>query len=196
MTASEEAIDWDALAARDPYEARDGSNTAGDAGRESDAIDDLLDAPIVETPPAGRPQLVSVRQTLRPSGDSDSYSATVRNAGDAEALVSEIIFQPMEVVELSVASAIPPEWGVTNSEQLVILLDARDNRTTTSGRHGAYGRELDRSFAIAAGQTADIKLAIDNEEHVGWGLQGRLTLRVVGGDDLEIENVALAFVRP
>ena len=159
---------------------------------ESDPLEDPLDTPIEQ--PAGKaPRLAEVRTTFRPNGQRDSVTTTIANAGDGDAQISELIFRPLDVVELPLEAS-RPEWGQTDDEHLVVTFNESENRTSTQGKHGDYGHELLSPFNLAAGRSVDINLAIKNANHTGYGLRGQLILRLSNGDDFDVEEVTLAFV--
>ena len=152
-------------------------------------VDDPLDDPI-ESP---RASLIAVRTAFRPSGDIDAATVTVRNTGNAAAMITQLTFEPGESINVPIGAATRPSWGATNDTQLVLRLDDSDNQSQISGKHGDYLRRLEPSYYVGAGNAADIKLAINNDEHLGYGLRGRLKVEIANGDPVIIDDVAIAF---
>ena len=178
----------DSVGIRDPL--ADDSDTQENGGVE-------VDLPLTEHPPVTQlrqPELVAVRTAYRPSGDESAATVTLKNAGQLQALISEILFEPMETLELTDINAADPEWGEGDSSRLIIRMGELDNRSQTPGRIGNYVHVLPNSFQVPVGDDVDVCLAIENPKHIGYAVRGRLTFRVSNGDELIVRDVALAFV--
>jgi hypothetical protein len=159
----------------------------------SDLDDELLDTPI-EPPVEKTSNLAEVRTTFRPNGHPESITTVIRNTGQGAAQITGIFFRPTEIVELAIEAS-SPDWGPPDESQLIVMFDESENQSTTPGKHGDYFRDLSLPFTVKAGDTANINLAIKNLEHKGYGLRGRLTIRVRNGDDFDVDAVTLAFIR-
>lgn len=144
--------------------------------------------------PLGAPLLATVRTMLKPTSDLDYANATIRNIGNGEAQILELIFHPEDYEEIAKDASARSDWGLTDDKQLVVRFDSQDNRTTTPGRHGNYIRELQAPYRIQPNGTVDLKIVLENRDHLGYALVGKLTLRLEGADQFQIERVAIPFV--
>ncbi len=205
-TGSSVPIDWMSEKARDVDSAPPLASPADERPQVtgdtlSDKTDDTstgLERPLEPAFATGRgaPLLATVRTMLKPTTDLDYANATVRNDGDGAAKILELIFFPDEVDEISQEAVQRSSWGVTDDKQLVIRFNDQDNRTSVAGRHGRYVRELQAPYVLEPGNSLDLKLLLENSEHVGYALVGKLTMRLAGADEFEIDRVAIPFAQP
>ena len=204
-SSSSAPIDWMTEKARPVEPANQAQSpvvtppsSADTVSEESDGTLNDLEKPIepsFEEDP-GAPMLATVRTMLKPTSDVEFANATVRNSGDGTARILELIFHPDAVEQIPKEAAVPPNWGATDDKQLIVRFSNQDNRTSTAGRHGDYIRELPAPYLIEPGGTVDLRMLLENPEHVGYSLVGKLTMRLAGGNEFQIDRVAIPFVDP
>ena len=126
--------------------------------------------------------------------NSDFATATVSNESLEPAYITHVKFQPASVVEdIPTSLAIEAPSQSTDSE-LVVEYAADENTATNPSDHGTYFRKLVEPFLASAGDQFEIKVAIKNPTHIGYGLRGTLTLEYNTTESMSIDNAVLIFV--
>ncbi len=188
-----DAIDWQSLKADSaPSLVQDDTPTADDTldSEIDDVGDSLIDKPVEIS------RLMTVSRMMKPTTDAEHVTALIANTGDGAASVQELVFHPKSVEALPENFARRVDWSLTDDQHLVVRFDESDNQTSTKGRHGNYARELQVPFVIDPNARVELKLLLEDLDHVGYGLVGSLTLRLANGEEFEIDQVAIPFVEP
>ncbi len=143
-----------------------------------------------------REPLYVVQTALRPLNSEHAPSVTLRNVSDDPIVISRVSFEPVDILEgLPTALAVKP-LGTSSDSQFVLVLDEADNTSLQPGKQGVYDRELAETYFIPAGAQIEVHLAIENPEHLGFGMLGNVRLEYNTSGVSEIKNVAIAFVGP
>jgi hypothetical protein len=155
---------------------------------------DSIDDPVIELDMLDRnPDLRIVRTVLRPTSETATAVVTIRNTGDGEAVVTDAIFMPTEVVELPFEVS-QGSVGTSTADRLVVAFNKNDNQASQAGRHADYERKLLDPFTIPAGETVEVRIAITDKEFIGYGFEGDMRLIFNEDEKLEVSGVTIAFV--
>jgi len=138
--------------------------------------------------------LMVVRVDPQPLASEYAITLTVRNTSDQLAVVSRVLFQPREIIENVSTSLASRSFGVSSPSEMALAFSMDDNRAEDRESQGRYVHELPDTFQIPADTAIDIRLAIKNDEHLGYGLRGKLTLEYNIDQSLDVENTPVAFI--
>lgn len=138
--------------------------------------------------------LLVVRVYPQPLASEYAVTMTVRNTSDQLAVVSRVLFQPREIIENVSTSLASRSFGVSSPSEMALAFEMDDNRAEAPESQGRYVHELLDTFQIPADSAVDIRLAIQNDEHLGYGLRGKLTLEYNVDQSLDVENTPVAFI--
>lgn len=138
--------------------------------------------------------LVVVRVDPQPLASEYAVTLTIRNTSDQLAVVSRVLFMPREIIENISTTLATRSFGVSSPTEMALAFSADENRAEDPDSQGRYVHELNDTFQVPADSAVDIRLAIQNPEHLGYGLRGKLTLEYNVDQSLEVENTAIAFI--
>lgn len=143
------------------------------------------------------PLLSQVIETRKADGsENESGVVTIRNTGNGKAILTRIRFTPANDYDAIFEVDSPVSLSTSDDEEVIeIVFDEQDNQAGEVGKHGVYMRELTTAaIGVTGGETMQIRLAIANEKHLGWGFRGKLEISYNGLDPLVINDAELAFV--
>ena len=123
-----------------------------------------------------------------------AITMTVRNTSDRMVVINSVLFQPREIIENVSTEFAGRSFGVSSPSEFVLSLKADDNLAKKSDEIGRYAHRLDETFQVPGKSSIDIRLAVENPEHIGYGLIGKLTLEYNVDESLNVENTAIAFI--
>ena len=126
--------------------------------------------------------------------DSDFLTASIINDSLEPAFITHVKFVPLDVIEdIPTSIAVEPIPESTDSE-LSLQFGPDDNVAEDPTEQGTYFRMLNSAFHVGAGDRFDVRIAIKNPAHIGYGLRGTLTLDFNTTESKVIENAVVMFV--
>jgi len=134
-----------------------------------------------------------VQTTLRPI-DEDFSAAVIQNDSQEPAIITHVKFEPTDIVEDIPTELAVKTFGNSTASEFSVAFDTSENTAIDRSDQGTYFRRLVKPYAIPAGDQVELRFAIKNREHIGFGLQGKLTLEYNTTEDQVIENVVVIFV--
>jgi len=177
----------------------DDPKTVADAMEDAPDIESSETEPIAQTPPADDPAdesplLKVVQVSQKPLESQFDITVTLKNVGTRPAIVSELNFRPTQIVGGISRQYVMNSLGQSTEGELVVTLTDDHNQSAETGAQGQYVYRLPKPFTIPADKTASIRMAIFNNVHVGFALQGTLMVTFNESEKLEIPEVQLAFI--
>ncbi len=168
---------------------------SGSPSSQADTAPGLDDSPIrLKGAPASSSKLVLEKVDAHALSSRFAVTMTVRNMGDDLAVISNVAFDPLEVLEDISTEFANLAFESTSPTELALLFQSDDNLAQSADEQGSYTRRLPETVNVPANSSIDIRLAIENSDHVGYGLLGRLTLTYDVEQSVTIEDIAIPFV--
>lgn len=172
----------------DTLAAKDGQTTSSSEAEDS-LIEDLFGTGDVAG--AGEARLQVARRTLQPTSAADAEIVTISNTTELDADLRAIQFAPDSLYEVN--SDLSSDTTTLGAGDLDIQFVRMDNRARDPSKQGTYRRVFANPITIPAGGRPDVRVQIQNGQHLGWGLRGTLVLDY-GDRQLEIPGVSARFV--
>lgn len=138
--------------------------------------------------------LAIVNVEPKPLASEYAVTLTVRNNSDELAVISRVVFEPNDILDGVSTEFATRQFGVSIPSEFALAFDGSDNQAKNKTDQGRYVRVLSKTFNVPEKSNRDIRLAIENDEHIGYGLVGKLTLEYNTSESLDIENVSIAFI--
>lgn len=169
---------------------------ANDQPSETDfeaLMDRKLDAFRTLTLKRSKPVL-RVAEYVQKVTETDGASlAVIANDSERDAGIDYVSFRPNP--DGPFEYDLPANRDRSEFADWLIRFQADENTATEEGRHHRY----DRQFGLVkkwlrANQTTRVLIEIQNEKHLGWGLEGVLVIGYGDGSELEVDRVRAVFV--
>ena len=177
------------------------TNASVEMKSTSDGASDAADTVPEINPPAGddalanvfpQPQL-RVSETVFRAGTGNTTVFTITNTGSEPAAIRGLRFRPksdFESVDTPELSSSVVQGAVTS-----INFAPTDNKSTRTGYHGTYQRDLQQAISVPAGESRAFRVTIVDPEHTGWGLVGRLELDYGTDKPVVVDAAHVTFVK-
>ena len=140
------------------------------------------------------PRLRLAQSLMKPVDAGDAVSIVIKNDGNREAELTRVTFSPTSQFLVSQSSL--TNTGLESANRLVVRFSKEHNTATEEGRHADYVRRFEEPEYVPGNNYVQLRIEIENAEHLDWAFEGTLTIEYDDGEKLTIPNAEALFVRP